>query len=296
MQVKRANLFIVGAMKAGTTSFVEMLQQHPEVYISPIKEPHYFINSLPKSLYEPSRFFELDSYFEKDFPKQHHIAKIEKDEHYQKLFSLAGDEQKYRAEASTAYLHAPESASLIHEYNPEAKIIIITRDPLQRAFSHYKMDLGLGRTSKTFDELITREIEMYNNGSLFLFGYLGMSFYNDAIKRYHELFQNVLVIKFEDLIKEKEQVLERVSNFLEIDDFINLEVSKVNVSKKLRFQKLFFVLKQLGLKDYFSKVFNQSFRQWLFNLFSSDKKQPLDLRPETKEAILQIFTKKSGAV
>ena len=64
----KANLFIVGAMKAGTTSFNELLTNHPEIYFSPIKEPNYFINDQPKSIYEPSRFFNIDSYFKNQFP------------------------------------------------------------------------------------------------------------------------------------------------------------------------------------------------------------------------------------
>ncbi|MBZ0326149.1 MAG: sulfotransferase, partial [Altibacter sp.] len=47
METKKANLFIVGAMRAGTTSFVELLSKHPQIYVSPIKEPNYFVDRLP---------------------------------------------------------------------------------------------------------------------------------------------------------------------------------------------------------------------------------------------------------
>ena len=138
---RKVNLFVVGAMKAGTTSFMERLAGHPDVYVSPVKEPHYFINELPENLYEPSRFFDLDHYLMKDFPEPLHICKVERLEQYERIFSLA-ETQNYRAEGSTAYLHAPESAGLIHAYNPEAKLLLLVRDPLKRAYSHYQMDLG----------------------------------------------------------------------------------------------------------------------------------------------------------
>lgn len=143
MDVQKANLFVVGAMKAGTTSFTNLLSKHEQIYCPPVKEPHFFVEALPRSLYESSRFFNLNSYLENDFPKPLHITKIETLAQYRQLFTLAAAEA-YRVDASTAYLHAEESAQRIHAYNPEAKIIILLRDPLQRAFSHYKMDLEKG--------------------------------------------------------------------------------------------------------------------------------------------------------
>lgn len=290
---RKANLFIVGAMKAGTTFFTEILSQHPQVYLSPIKEPHYFINSLPENLYEPSRFFSVENYFAKDYPGPLHIAKVEKLDHYQKLFSMASEAHLYRAEASTAYLHAPESAGLIHEYNPNAKIIILLREPLKRAFSHYNMDKGLGRVKKEFDTLITEEIVKYNNASLPWNSYLGMSFYMNPIQKYRSLFDNVLVVNFEDLTKDKKKTLKLVSDFLNISEFTIKDVERTNETKQLRFQKVFYVLKQLGLKDYFSRIFSQTFRQRLFRLVSSNTKSELNISAKTQDSLSTIFNKES---
>ena len=291
----KANLFVVGAMKAGTTFFTEILSQHPQVYMSPIKEPHYFIDSLPENLYEPSRFFSIENYFAKDYPGPLHIAKVEKLDYYQKLFSMASEAHLYRAEASTAYLHAPESAGLIHEYNPNAKIIILLREPLKRAFSHYNMDKGLGRVKKEFDTLITEEIVKYNNASLPWNSYLGMSFYMKPIKKYRSLFENVLVVNFEELTKNKKETLKIISGFLNINEFSNTEVERTNETKRLRFQKMFYVLKQLGLKDYFSRIFSQNFRQRLFRMVSSDSKSELHISEQTQSALKTIFNNESGS-
>ena len=65
----KANLFLVGAMKAGTPRLCEIMQQHRAIYVSPIKEPHFFVDTLPEILYEPSPFFSLERYFRKEFPK-----------------------------------------------------------------------------------------------------------------------------------------------------------------------------------------------------------------------------------
>ena len=181
---QKANLFIVGAMKAGTTSFMEALAQHPDIYVSPVKEPHYFVNELPKLLYEPSRFFNLEAYFKNDFPKPLHIANLKNKEHYEQLFSLSNQE-KYLAEGSTMYLHAPESAQKIQQYNPEAKIIILTREPVSRAYSHYKMLTGLSRETRSFQEVVEGNARRWHQAPkashaplLSLFSFLQLLCYN----------------------------------------------------------------------------------------------------------------------
>ena len=289
---KKVNLFVVGAMKAGTTSFMELLNSHQDIFVSPIKEPHYFIKSLPKSLYEPSRFFSIDDYFDTDFPKPIHITKIEKEIHYQKLFSLSKQE-KYLVDGSTAYLSALESASLIYNYNPNAKIIILRRPPLQRAYSHYKMDLGLGRVKNSFDELLQYEIKSYKEGSISWSGYLGMSFYKRSFNRYKNLFKNVIIIDFNDLINNRLLVLKKVSTFLEIETFGILEFKLKNVTKTLRLQKLFYYLKKLGLKDYFSQLFSHTFKQWIFKIASKSEKESLELSNTTLKEVEQIFKEES---
>ncbi len=295
MEEKKANLFIVGAMKAGTTYFTEIITQHSQVYMSPIKEPHYFINSLPKNLYEPSRFFNIDNYFENEFPNALHIANVKILEQYNRLFSLAHDNQKYFAEASTAYLHAPESAGLIHDYNPEAKIIILLRDPLKRAFSHYNMDKGLGREKRDFEIILKDEIDKYKVNALPWNSYLGMSFFNNSIKKYQSLFENVLVLNFEELTQNKKKTLKIISDFLKINEFSDQDVERKNETKQLRFQSVFYLLKQLGLKDYFSKIFSQNFRQYLFRLVSRNTKSEITISQQTRIELNAIFNKESAS-
>ncbi len=293
MESRKANLFIVGAMKAGTTSFSEVLMKHPAIYTSPVKEPHYFVDGLPNSLYEPSRFFDLSKYFDKEFPNPLHITKVENDQHYAKIFSLVGVE-KYLPDFSTAYLHAPESARLIQRYNPEAHIIILLRNPLKRAHSHYKMNLGKGREKRSFEDAMKVEIELYHQDNLSVFGYLGMSLYDKAVTRYKELFPNVKVISLESLLSNRQEELSRLAYFLDISPFSELDTIHKNEAKTLRFQKLFYLLKQLGLKDYFSRLLGTKFRQRLFRWFSSYKKNPIELSASTQKELEAIFNKESS--
>ncbi len=113
------NFFIVGVAKAGTTSLAAWLRQHPEVFISKLKEPRYFSHDLAD-------------------PGVHNVVRSR--EAYLALFARSG-RYKARGEASTSYFthwrHVPER---IKEVVPEARIIILLRDPVERAYSSYLND------------------------------------------------------------------------------------------------------------------------------------------------------------
>ena len=287
MDNRKVNLFVVGAMRAGTTSFMDLLSKHEQIYVPPIKEPMYFIENVPKKLYSPSRFFSVDRYFEKEFPKKKHIAQIIKESHYDKLFSLA-ENQKYLVDGSTFYLHAPESPKLIHKYNPKAKIIIITRDPLERAFSHFRMNVGLGREKRSFELAIKDEIDQYINNSLPWSSYLNMSKYYKSIHRYKSLFNDVLVIELENLITNLHYELQRLPIFLDLGEINNPLFERHNRSENIRFKKLFFVLNNIGFKDYFSKYFPKKYKDGIIDFISNTENNiefSLPLREEFDRAI-----------
>lgn len=288
METKKANLFIVGAMKAGTTSFIELLSRHPAIFVSPIKEPHYFVDPLPKQFLETSRYFSLENYFKNQYPAPRHSVQVSKEEHYQQLFSHATDEQ-YRAEASTAYLHAPEAASRIYNYNPKAKIIILTRNPLKRAFSHYNMDLGVGRERKSFTAVMARDIDLYKKGTLPWYSYLNMSCYNTPIIHYQNIFESVLVLSLEELVANTEKEMEKVANFLNIAEFPDLLLKKVNEGQALKYQKLFYFLKVMGLKDLFSKFLSSDFKGKILKRIRDKKKPTLALPQDMVDELETIF-------
>jgi len=293
MENRRVNLFLVGAMRAGTTSLRRLLTNHPDIYFSPIKEPHYFAEELPITFYEPSRFFNIDSYFINDFPNYLHTAKVDTDEHYRKLFSLAKKEQ-YFAEASTGYLHAPNCAENIHAYNPDATIVIILRDPIKRAYSHFNMNTALGRETRSFETIIKRELEAYNGNELSWDSYLQMSSYDSAIDRYKRLFNNVVVLKLENLTSNFDEEFDRLNALLNIEPLHEVKFSHRNITRKLRFQRVFHTLRKWGVKDYFSTLFNSKFKRWLFKALSIQISKEIPLSKEVKDELAVIFRKESS--
>lgn len=291
MNDSKVNLFLVGAMKAGTTKLVDVLKSCPEIYIPPIKEPNYFVTSPPPILYGPSNYFDLDRYFRSKFPEPKHIANLQKSEHYKQLYSLAKG-QKYLLDASTMYLHAPDVAAKIYAYNPQAKIIILTRDPLERTYSHYRMLVGLNREIRSFEKVMDTEIQQLASGELPWYSCINMSMYQRSINEYTSRFKHVYILDFEDWLKDKNgRKISSLFHFLELENTSNSSVSEeiINPTRTLRFPHLFYILNKLGVKEMFSKLVPSTFKVKLFNLMSSKKKPSMVISKPIRVQLESLF-------
>lgn len=188
------NLFIVGAVKGGTTWLYDVLKSSDDVFCAELKEPQFF---------NPSYV-----------PRKHNVA-ISSIESYQSRIAKV-DKEKVIVDGSATYLTTPETPSRIKEYNPNAKIIIMLRDPVRRAFSHYLMDLREGVTKSSFiksDGTIDKK-------------YINFSKYAQGIEKYLEYFgySNVLFISSNEM-KSPEMLIRKVCTFLDIREFEHLDVS-----------------------------------------------------------------------
>lgn len=192
-------LFIVGAAKAGTTSLYHYLAQHPDIYMAPMKEPHFFSHIRPAP--------ELEAFF----------PHIEDETAYVSLFANAGAEN-VRGEASTSYLSHPAVPDAIRERCPGAKIVIMLRDPLERAYSNYWNDVREGIEHRSFAEAVSEELAgppgRWGVSSLYVDG----GIYAERVERYLKSFNgNVLVLFFEEFVADVPGTLHAVFAFLEVD-------------------------------------------------------------------------------
>ncbi len=288
MEDKKVNLFIVGAMRAGTTSFMELLSKHPDIYVSPIKEPHFFVDELPEAIFEPQPDNFLDNYFKKKFPKPIHRAHVRTVENYRNLFQNATN-QKYLAEGSVSYLHAPDVAAKLKRYNPNAKIIILTRDPLERAYSHYRMNVGLFREERTFEEALQQEVSAYYKNELSWYSYLFMSFYKVPSTRFMHCFSmDVLTISFENLIANTPTTFKEISRFLKIDPFESQIFPNLNSSKTVRFKNSLGIINNL-----YSNRLKLILPHWLKEVIKFivlyKKNNNISINGELHKNILKIF-------
>lgn len=194
------NFFIVGAAKAGTTSLHAYLSQHPEVFMSALKEPHYF--SFPDVKPEFDNF----------------MPAIRDSHAYQELFT-GSEGYKAVGEASPSYLCDAGAAMRIRSTIPDAKIIISLRNPVERAYSHYLMEHHAGRETLLFDKALEADQSRSQKGWGVSFQYVELGLYADQVERYLNAFgrTKVLVILFEDLIRNTTLVMQGVARFLGID-------------------------------------------------------------------------------
>ncbi len=197
---KWPNLFIVGAAKAGTTSLAYYLQQHPDIYVSPFKEPHHFSQITPTP--------ELKAFF----------PSVSNEADYLKLFKDAHQEAVL-CEASTSYLWTPGTPERIHEKVPDAKIIILLREPVGRAYSHYLNDVREGTEKRPFLQAVKEDYERQHKGWGVSHLYADLGFYCQQVERYLATFppDNVYVEFFETFISDPVPALESIFTFLEVD-------------------------------------------------------------------------------
>lgn len=213
------NFLIVGAAKAGTTSLCYYLNQHPEVYISRIKEPRFFA----PEFYTKFRYGPLRGKARK---------KVWSLEEYSKLFAHVRHE-KAIGEASTEYLYFPEVPKRIKELIPQAKIIVVLRNPIERAFSAYCYQVRDGCESLSFEDALLNEKqrlrEYWRPGWL----YKSCGFYYTQLKRYFDIFERsqIKVYLYNHLSTEPVELLQDVYTFLGVSNRFTPDLSRQNVSK-----------------------------------------------------------------
>ena len=193
------NLFVVGAAKAGTTSLYEMLARHPAIFMSPVKEPHYFSRIEPTP--ERRAFF----------------PRVADEGSYLALFDGAAGEEMV-GEASTSYLWEPETAGRIRDRVPEASILIMLRDPVERAYSQYWNDVREGLEKREFLDALNEERRAgpgaWGVGSL----YIDCGLYADQVSRYLDAFgPRVQVSLFEDFIADDARTTAEILSHLGLE-------------------------------------------------------------------------------
>ncbi len=274
----KPNFFIVGAEKSGTTSLYDLLNMHTDIYMSPIKEPNHFSKDIEPLDHEHKRV-DPDKYFKQEILSKEHMAYIRNSDQYLQLFSQS-DNAKAVGEASVSYLFSEVAAKEIFEFNPNSKIIIILRNPAERAFSAYKMDLGKGRIKISFSEAVKSSPR-----------YLERGLYYNQVKRYFDLFpkENIRIYLFEDL-KNKKNLMSDISSFLKIDnDYGKIDIDKVsNPSIAPRYKLLNHMMHSSGIKSLIGKYFPEKLKKSLQKLYY--QKSNIKMTPEEYNELAGFFS------
>jgi hypothetical protein len=262
----KANFFLVGAPKAGTTSVDRVLRGHPDVFLSPIKEPCHFcpdVNTQIAALLKRKDRVDLSTYLASSTREFVHLCHVPSAADYARLFEGAGG-RAVIGECSSYYLSSSSAPGAIHAYNPDAKILVLLRNPLDRIRSHYAMDLSLGLASQPLPSLVEEELALGDDAN---WGncryYVGASRYARQLEAYYRYFppEQVCVLSFEQLVGDTDAALRRLFSFLQIAVPDGpLVLPRANRSRATRFPLLHNGLRVSGLKPVLSHLLKRRLR------------------------------------
>ncbi len=215
------NFLIVGTPKAGTTAIYDYLQQHPQIFMSAVKEPYFFM----------MEGREVDFTGPGDREALSHV--VTSMDEYQALFADVKDEIAI-GEGSTCYLRDESSAGRIRQHLPDVRIVIGLRNPVDRAFSSYSHLRRDGReTIEDFEQALKEEPKRIEAGYEPLWHYAQSGLYYESLQRFYSLFpkENIFLYLFEDLKADAPGLMRSLYEFLGVEpDFAPDTEAKHNVS------------------------------------------------------------------
>ena len=216
MTNKKITFICVGAQKAGTTTLHNILRQHSEIFLPQNKE-------IP--------FFHDDNKFQKGIDwwlkENYHNVK------HEKAIGVVNPE----------YLFFPKACERIYKHlGPDIKIIIILRNPVERAYSHYMMNIRRGIENLSFEDALSEEKNRLTRSDYKKhYSYISRSLYSSQINRFLTTFtkENFLFLSFEnDIIKNRDLTLKKIEDFLGVNhENINVNI-KSNTSKESIFPSI----------------------------------------------------------
>ena len=296
MKQSLPTFLIVGAVKAGTTSLHEYLQMHPEVYMSPVKETNHFSDG--DMLFEHFNVdykqdvnVNLEKYLEGPLDKKIHIAHVRTFQQYVQLYRNVTN-QKAIGEVSNSYLYLPNTATTIKQVLPDVKIVMILRNPVERLYSQYLMNLKLG---KIIERDLLKEIASDQAKPIKGWGvshlYLEVGNYYEQVKRYYDNFpaQNIKVILFDDFKKDAAGTMRDLFHFLGVDENFALDMSqRYNEAGMPRFGKLNYWLTQIGVYGLVKKIFSPELKEKIKSIIYTKDNIP-KITPQEKTHLQNYY-------
>lgn len=211
MQRALPDFVIVGAQKGGTSSLYAYLCQHPQILPAERKEVHFVDLNWPRG----------ERWYRSHFPSFRDLARHEG----------GGRERALTGEASPYYLYHPHAARRLAAVVPQARIIILLRDPVARAYSHYRHNVRMGEETLSFPEALEREERIlpeetvklvadptYRSVAHQLYSYRARGRYAEQIARFLEHFpqEQLLILRSEDLFADPQRVYTQTLGFLDL--------------------------------------------------------------------------------
>ncbi|HIK54843.1 MAG TPA: sulfotransferase [Synechococcales cyanobacterium M55_K2018_004] len=273
------NFLIIGSAKGGTTSLHYYLNQHPQIFMSAVKEPRFFaLEGEVLNFRNPDAAINHNS-----------VTTLEA---YQALFKDVTNEIAI-GEASPLYLYSAKAVERIKHYIPQAKLIAVLRNPVDRAFSCYTHLRRENYEKLSFAEGLKAEEQRIQDNWAHLWHYKQAGFYYEQLKRYYDAFApaQIKVYLFEDLNTDSTAVTQDICRFLGVDDSFQPELSRQNVSgiPKSRLVHDFFARKN-SIREAIAPFIPSHLRQQIsrkIKTWNLGKKPELD--PVIRQELVELY-------
>ncbi|GAB4527109.1 MAG: sulfotransferase [Pleurocapsa sp.] len=270
------NFLIIGAAKAGTTALHEYLQQHPQIYLTPTKETNFFAFAGQEINFRGPGDEAL-----KDFS----ITDLSS---YEAQFEGVTTEIAI-GEACPSYLYYPQAATKINQYIPDARLIVILRDPVERAYANFLHIVRDDREPcRDFASALQDEGRRIAENWEWFWHYIQVGYYGKQLQRYYEIFapSQIKVYLYEDLKEKPIALLQDIFSFLQVDNtFVPDMALRPNKSGMPKNKLLHQILTKPNpiktlLKPLFSAKIRQKIQHQNLNtpqIFSEVRQQLIDL-------------------
>lgn len=277
------NFFIVGAPKAGTTSLYYYLSQHPDVFMSAIKEPHYF--AYPGGI--PAFTGPGDMHSQR-------VMVVTEWDAYLRLFDKATS-QRAIGEASAMYLAYPEAATRIREAIPDARIIIILRQPADRAYSSFQHMRRDGREpEENFERALELEATRIEQQWHPIWHYTRLSSYPELLEPYVQTFpaEQLRIVTFDDLVRRPHELMQELTAFLGVDPAWSFDFSEQHnpsgVPRSMWLQK--YLNRSTPIKSLVKHAFPQPVREQMVRYAKTRNLNPAPtFDPEARSRLTRTF-------
>lgn len=271
------NVLLIGVQKAGTTSIYDWISQHPDIYAPAFAKDRY-------------SYFLNEELYSKGY------------ESYSKNFNNRKNEKLF-CTGNANYFFVPHVAQRIYKLNPKMKMILMLRNPIDRAFSAFNHAIERGMETRSFEQAVQDEIEnkvAYSALEKLRKSYIEHGFYFKQLSNYLNFFEldQIFVGFYTDLIKGKEKLMEEIFYFLDIEPDFKVNFSTKNVTGgSSRFKFINYILYDENFKNnLFTKkmknVIPLKIRLNLINGLTSFNKKKInkkEIERTTKDILAKIY-------
>ncbi len=240
------NFILIGAMKAGTTSLYHYLRQHPEIFMSPKKEPQFFAyEGWHPDLFQPQT--DVSDPEVRGRLEPHMVSEWDD---YRALFSGADGETAI-GQASAHYLHLPRAIDRIRHYIPDVHLFAVLRHPADRAYSSFlHMRHTEAEPIEDFAAALAQEDERVRQDQSLIWAYRRLGFYAEPVRQYLEAFDpaHIRFYLYEDLTIHPRALLKDIFAYLGVDSEFEPDIStRYNISSVAKNRTLLYLLRGIRL-------------------------------------------------